>query len=133
MTATPRWIEDYELRAEMTQKLLMTRLVYLAHREADIMALMVRKREVVQQVSAQTLQLPDGSGGFVQSTCNVAKEMAPSTGDKPIEWQSLTNLQLKELELAPASLTSPPASDSFRSFRLRGLVFNEIPLRRPAR
>jgi hypothetical protein len=145
-----RWIEGYERLAEMAAQLPTTRLVYLADREADIMALMVRARdlgtpvdwllrskhnrtlsegdklwsrvtqgeavgeirftlasrqgqrarEVVQQVWAQTLQLPDGSGGFVQATCIVAKETDPSAGDKPIEWRLLTNLPVENLEQA---------------------------------
>ena len=49
---------------------------------------------------AHTLQLSDGSGGFVQATCIVAKEIAPSAGDKPIEWRLLTNLPVKNLEQA---------------------------------
>ena len=39
-----RWIEVYERLAEMAPRLPATRLVYLADREADIMALMVRAR-----------------------------------------------------------------------------------------
>lgn len=37
----------------------------------------LRAREVVQPVWAQTVQLPDGQGGFVQATCLVAKETEP--------------------------------------------------------
>ena len=115
----------------MAGQLPTTRLVYLADREADIMALMVRARdldtpvdwllrsrhnrtlceggklwsrvtdteplgeirftlasrqgqrarEVVQEVWAQALQLPDGQGGFVQASCIVAKETEPAPGD----------------------------------------------------
>ena len=145
-----RWIEGYERLAEMAGQLPTTRLVYLADREADIMALMVRARdldtpvdwllrskhnrtlseggklwsrvtdgeplgeirftlaqrqgqrarEVVQQVWAQALQLPDGQGGFVQATCLVAKETDPPDGDKPVEWRLLTNLPVENLEQA---------------------------------
>ena len=59
-----------------------------------------RAREVVQQVWAQTLQLPDGQGGFVQASCIVTKETEPAPGDKPIEWQLLTNLPVQSLEQA---------------------------------
>lgn len=52
-----------------------------------------RTREVVQQVWAQTLELPDGKGCFVQASCIVAKEMEPATGDKPVERRLLTNLR----------------------------------------
>ena len=41
-----RWIEGYERLAEMAPQLPATRLVYLADREADIMALMVRARDL---------------------------------------------------------------------------------------
>ena len=41
-----RWIEGYERLAEMAPKLPQTRLVYVADREADIMALMLRAREL---------------------------------------------------------------------------------------
>lgn len=145
-----RWIEGYERLAELTPQLPKTRLVYMADREADIMALMVRARdlqepvdwllrskhnrtlregdklwsrvtqgqslgeirftlasrqgqrarEVVQQVWAQTLQLPDGQNGFVQVTCIVAKEIEPPAGDKPVEWRLLTNLPVQTLEQA---------------------------------
>ena len=134
----------------MAGQLPHTRLVYLADREADIMDLMVRARdldtpvdwllrsrhnrtlseggklwsrvtegdclgeirftmasrqgqrarEVVQEVWAQALQLPDGKGGFVQATCLVAKEPAPPDGDKPVEWRLLTNLEVTNLEQA---------------------------------
>ena len=113
-----RWVEGYERLAEIAAELPGTRLVYLADREADIMALMrragalgtpvdwllrsrhnrtlsggdklwsrvmdceplgeirfvmasrkgQRAREVVQQVWAQTLELPDGQGRFVQAS-----------------------------------------------------------------
>ena len=145
-----RWIEGYERLAEMAVQLPQTRLVYLADREADIMALMVRARdlgepldwllrskhnrtlsdgdklwsrvtqgeslgeirftlasrqgqrarEVIQNVWAQTLQLPDGKGGFVRVTCIVAREIDPADGDKPIEWRLLTNLPVESLEQA---------------------------------
>ena len=59
-----------------------------------------RAREVVQQVWAQTLELPDGKGCFVQASCIVAKEMQPAAGDKPVEWRLLTNLPVQTLEQA---------------------------------
>ena len=145
-----RWVEGYERLAEMAAELPATRLVYLADREADIMALMrragelatpvdwllrsrhnrtlsggdklwgrvmdseplgeirfvmasrqgQRAREVLQQVWAQTLELPDGKGRFVQASCIVAKEMEPAAGDKPVEWRLLTNLPVQSLEQA---------------------------------
>lgn len=59
-----------------------------------------RAREVIQQVWAQTLQLPDGKGRFVQASCIVAKEMEPPAGDTPVEWRLLTNLAVQTLEQA---------------------------------
>ena len=59
-----------------------------------------RAREVVQQVWAQTLKLPDGKGRFVQASCIVAKEMEPPAGDKSVEWRLLTNLAVQSLEQA---------------------------------
>jgi hypothetical protein len=145
-----RWVEGYERLAERAGQLPTTRLVYLADREADIMALMVcardlntpldwllrskhnrtlsegdklwsrvtqgqslgevrftlpqrqgqRAREVVQEVWAQTLSLPDGNGGFVQATCVVAKEVQAPEGDTAVQWQLLTNLPVASLEQA---------------------------------
>src|SRR5450830_1715310 len=41
-----RWVEGYERLAELAPQLPQTRLVYMADREADIMALMVRARDL---------------------------------------------------------------------------------------
>ena len=43
-----------------------------------------RAREVLQQVWAQTLALPDGKGHFVQASCIAAVEMEPAAGEKPV-------------------------------------------------
>lgn len=51
-----RWIEGYERLAEMAPQLPTTRLVYLADREADIMALMVRARDLGAAGLAAALQ-----------------------------------------------------------------------------
>jgi len=59
-----------------------------------------RAREVVQEVWAQALQLPDGKGGFVQASCIVAKEAQPAAGDKPARWRLLTNSPVQSLEQA---------------------------------
>ena len=55
---------------------------------------------MLQQVWAQTLELPDGRGRFVQASCIVAREMQPEAGDKPVEWRLLTNLPVRSLEQA---------------------------------
>ena len=60
-----RWIEGYERLAEMAPQLPSTRLVYLADREADIMALMVRARDLGTPVdwllrSKHNRTLPEG-------------------------------------------------------------------------
>ena len=143
-----RWLEGYERLAEMAPQLAQTRLVYVADREADIMALMVtardsgtpvdwlvrakhnrtlkggdklwarvtsaealgelrftmaqrqghKAREVIQQVWAQTVVLPDGAKGRVAASCIVAREMEPPEGEKPIEWRLLTNVHVSTLE-----------------------------------
>ena len=41
-----RWVEGYERLAEMAGQLPTSRLVYLADREAGIMALMARARDL---------------------------------------------------------------------------------------
>ena len=46
ITESLRWIEGYERLAELAPQLPTTRLVYVADREADIMALMVRARDL---------------------------------------------------------------------------------------
>ena len=48
-----------------------------------------KAREVVQQVWAQTVALPDGAKGQLQASCIVAREMEPPEGEKPIEWHLL--------------------------------------------
>ena len=44
--AGARWIADYERVAEMAATLPATRLVYVADREADVVALMRRARDL---------------------------------------------------------------------------------------
>ena len=145
-----RWLEGYERLAEMAPQLAQTRLVYVADREADIMALMVsarnsgtpvdwlvrakhnrtlkdgdklwarvtkgealgelrftmaqrqghKAREVIQQIWAQKVELPDGAKGQVQASCIVARESEPPEGEKSIEWRLLTNLPVDSLEQA---------------------------------
>ena len=56
-----------------------------------------RAHEVVQQVWAQTLELPNGKDSFVQASCIVARAIQPATGDKPVEWRLLTNLPVQSL------------------------------------
>jgi len=148
MKESLRWIEGYERLAELAPELPDTRLMYLADREADIIDLMVRARdlgipvdwlvrskanralpdgvklwdsvtkdeslgeirfmlpksrehktrEVVQEVWAKTVQLPDGKKGFVQASCIVAREISPPAGEKPVEWRLLTCLSVETLE-----------------------------------
>lgn len=150
ITESVRWIEGYERLAELAPQLPTTRLVYLADREADIMALMVRARdlgmpvdwlvrsksnrtlpdgdklwdsvtkeaslgeirftlpkgrghsarEVVQEVWAKKVTLPDGKKGVVQAYCIVAREINPPAGEKPVEWRLLTNLSVETREQA---------------------------------
>jgi hypothetical protein len=60
-----RWIEGYERIAEMAAELPNTRLVYVADREADLMALMLRAQELGTPAdwlirAAHNRCLPDG-------------------------------------------------------------------------
>lgn len=57
-------------------------------------------REVLQEVWAQTLSLPDGERGFVQTTCLVARKTEPHEDDKAVEWRLLTNLPVATLDQA---------------------------------
>ena len=145
-----RWVEGYERLVELAPKLLSTKLVYVADREADIAALMrrardlktpvdwlvrskhnrslgggaklwqsvgateslgelrftlparpnQRAREVVQEIWAQTLQLPDGKGDTVQVSCVIAREVNPPAGVTPIEWRLVSNRPVGSLEQA---------------------------------
>jgi hypothetical protein len=74
-----------------------------------------RAREVVQEIWAQALQLPDGKGGFVQASCIVAKETEPAPGDKPVEWRLLTNLPVENLEQAGRNRLVPTPRHQFFS------------------
>jgi hypothetical protein len=61
-----RWIEGYERVAELAQAMPQTRLVYLADREADIVALMARANDLGHPAdwlirSCHNRALPDGS------------------------------------------------------------------------
>lgn len=61
-----RWIEGYERVAELAQSMPQTRLVYVADREADIVALMARANDLGHPAdwlirSCHNRALPDGS------------------------------------------------------------------------
>ncbi len=73
MKESLRWIEGYERLAELAPKLPTTRLVYLADREADIIALMVCARDLDVPVdwllrSKNNRTLPDGDKLWVSVT-----------------------------------------------------------------
>lgn len=114
-----RWIEGYERLAEMAPRLPTTRLVYLADREADIMALMVRARDLGAPLDwllrckhNRTLS----GGGLLPGLAVFLRERAmASRQSRPSGWA------------CSAFLTSPLASGFLASFRLRGLVYNEMP------
>jgi hypothetical protein len=62
-----RWIEGYERVAEMAANMTGTRLVYMADREADLVAIMRRARELDTPVdwlvrAKHNRCLPDGDG-----------------------------------------------------------------------
>ena len=62
-----------------------------------------RAREVVQEIWAQTLQLPDGKGCTVQVSCVVAREVNLPAGVTPIEWRLVSNRSVDSLELSFAT------------------------------
>lgn len=51
----------------------------------------VPARQVRQQIWAQAIELPDGTGEHLTVTCLIAKEVNAPTGCKPVEWRLLTN------------------------------------------
>ncbi len=59
-----------------------------------------KAREVIQQIWAQKVDVPDGAKGQVQASCIVARESEPPEGEKSIEWRLLTNLPVDSLEQA---------------------------------
>lgn len=72
-----RWIEGYERIAEQAAAMPTTRLVYVADREADILALMVRARELEHPAdwlirSQHNRTLPDGERLWNQVTAGVS-------------------------------------------------------------
>ena len=57
-------------------------------------------REVVQEVWAKRVELPDGKKGVVQASCIVAREINPPAGEEPVEWRLLSNRNVETLEQA---------------------------------
>ncbi len=135
-----RWIEGYERLAERAEDFPHTRFVYVADREADILALLVKAhdlgepvdylirachdrsletgeklwasvqvtspignlsftlrgrkgepvRRVQQDLYVKCVTLSDKRGGYIETTCLIAKERHASKGN-PITWRLLTN------------------------------------------
>jgi hypothetical protein len=59
-----------------------------------------KAREVRQQVWARRVELSDATGGRVEATCIVAREVDAPQGVKPIEWRLLTNREAGSFEAA---------------------------------
>jgi IS4 transposase len=120
-----RWIEGYERIAETAPSLPHTRLVYVADREADMIALIVRAQQLGTPAdwlirSPHDRALPEGArlwavasegepigeiafagkGQSVVATCLVAREFDAPAGVKPIEWHLLTNREATTLQQA---------------------------------
>lgn len=57
-------------------------------------------REVVQQVWARQVQLPDGAGSHVQASCIVAREVDPPAGVEPLEWRLVSNREVGDMQQA---------------------------------
>lgn len=59
-----------------------------------------RAREVVQQVWAGQVQLPDGAGSYVQASCIVAREVDPPADLETLEWRLVTNRDVNDMQQA---------------------------------
>ena len=59
-----------------------------------------KARPVRQDVWAQRVELPDGTGGKVVATCIIAREKGTPTGVTPVEWRLLTNREVGSFEAA---------------------------------
>lgn len=87
-----RWIEGYERIAEMTSDMPSTRLVYVADREADLMALMERADALGNPAdwlvrASHNRSLPEGDKLWERATCGesvgeIAFPMAARQGAK---------------------------------------------------
>ena len=72
-----RWIEGYERVAEMAAKMEDTRLVYVADREADLMAMVRRARELETPLdwlvrAKRNRCLPDGDKLWAHTSAGAA-------------------------------------------------------------
>lgn len=133
-----RWTEGYERLAEMAPLLPLTRLVYLADREADIMELMLRARELHTPVdwlvrSKHNRALGEGAKLWPQVTATQALGTIcftmPSRQGKParaVEQQVWTKtVQLRDgkggfvtASCIVARETTPPAGERAIEWRL---------------
>ncbi len=89
-----RWIEGYERVAEMAANMADTRLVYVADREADLVAMMRRARELDTPVdwlvrAKHNRCLPDGDGDKlwvrIPWPCDHRFHANPATHSTPIQ------------------------------------------------
>jgi hypothetical protein len=150
MKESTRWLEGYERVAQQALALPEVRQVYVADREADILALLQKaasldhaadylirsqhnralpeggklwqrvsqapvlgrvrfrlprgrgrqEREVEQTIQVERVPLAGGREGALEVTCVIAREVAPPSGAKAVEWRLLTNRAVDTLAQA---------------------------------
>ena len=83
-----RWLEGYARVAEQAQTLPQTRLVYVADREADIVALMRRARELGEPADWLIRSQHDRSLGKGAPKLSVAQAAAPVLGEVQFQMAS---------------------------------------------
>lgn len=106
-----RWIEGYERIAEMAPDMRLTRLVYVADREADLIALMERADDLGKLAdwlvrASHNRSLPEGDKLWERATCGeavgeIAFPMAARQGVKARTVHQ--RLWLQRVQLAAAS------------------------------
>jgi hypothetical protein len=59
-----------------------------------------KARRVQQEIRSKRIHLPDRSGGVIEVTCVIAREVNAPADIKPLEWRLLTNRLANDFELA---------------------------------
>jgi hypothetical protein len=59
-----------------------------------------KAREVVQQVWASRIDVPDGAGGVMPVSCLIARELNAPADVAPLEWRLLTNREAADIAAA---------------------------------
>jgi hypothetical protein len=59
-----------------------------------------KARRVQQEIRSKRIHLPDRSGGVIEVTCVIAREVNAPADIKPLEWRLLTNRLANDFESA---------------------------------